>query len=199
MKILHIDSSPLGANSVSRTVSAQIVEQLKAGNQEATVTVRDVAAQPISHLTGEMLFAAADQDIPAALKAELALTDTLIDEFLGADVVVVGAPMYNFSIPSQLKTWIDRISKAGRTFRYSEAGPEGLAKTTRVIIASSRGGVYSQGPAAVMDHQEAYLKAVFGFLGVPSVEIIRAEGVAFARDKALADAGEEAKKITLAA
>lgn len=199
MKILHIDSSPLGANSVSRVVTAQIVEQLKAGNKDATVIVRDVAAQPINHLTGEMLFAAADQNLSAELKAELALTDTLIEEFLDADVLVVGAPMYNFSVPSQLKTWIDRISKVGRTFRYSEKGPEGLATKTRVIIASSRGGVYSQGPAAAMDHQEAYLKSVFGFLGVPSVEVVRAEGVAFARDKALADAGEEAKKVSLAA
>ena len=113
------------------------------------------------------------------------------DDFMTADVVVIGAPMYNFTIPSQLKAWIDRIAQAGRTFRYTEKGPEGLAGGKTVIVASTRGGIYSSGPAAGMDHQESYLKAVLGFLGVTDVRFVRAEGLAMgdeARSKALAAA-----------
>ncbi|MFD2262039.1 FMN-dependent NADH-azoreductase [Lacibacterium aquatile] len=202
MNILHVDSSPLGQNSVSRVVSAKIVAELQAAHQGAKVSPRDLAVTTPNHLTGEMLFAAADQDLAPELKAELAFSDELIDEFLAADIIVVGAPMYNFSVPSQLKAWIDRIAKAGRTFRYTENGPEGLAKGKRVIVASSRGGIYSEGPAAAMDHQEAYLKAVFAFLGVSSVEIVRAEGIALApdaREKAIAKAGADAQKLAVAA
>jgi FMN-dependent NADH-azoreductase len=114
---------------------------------------------------------------------ELHLTDTLIGEFLAADVVVMGAPMYNFSIPSSLKAWIDRVAQAGRTFRYTEKGPVGLAGGKKVLIISSRGGAMSGTPAeAALDHQEAYLKAVMGFLGITDVKVIRAEGLAFGPD-----------------
>ncbi|HWW24523.1 MAG TPA: NAD(P)H-dependent oxidoreductase, partial [Caulobacter sp.] len=119
----------------------------------------------------------------AAVAADIASGQAAIDEFLAADIVVIGAPMYNFSISSQLKAWIDRVAVAGRTFRYTENGPEGLAGGKTVIIASSRGGYYSEGaPAAGFDHQETYLKSLFGFLGVTDIRFIRAEGVALGED-----------------
>jgi FMN-dependent NADH-azoreductase len=120
----------------------------------------------------------ADASDPAAV-----LGSQMLEEFLAADVVVIGAPMYNFSIPSQLKAWIDRVAVAGKTFRYTANGPEGLAGGKRIIIASSRGGVYSEGSAAApMDFQETYLRAVFGFLGVTDFEFVRAEGVNLSED-----------------
>jgi FMN-dependent NADH-azoreductase len=107
------------------------------------------------------------------------LSDKVLDEFLTADVVVVGAPMYNLTIPTNLKAWIDRLLVAGKTFRYSETGVVGLAAGKRVIIASARGGIYAEGtPAAVLEHQETYLRAVFAFIGLPDIEVVRAEGVA---------------------
>src|SRR6201999_2591982 len=107
----------------------------------------------------------------------------MMQEFLAADVVVIGAPMYNFSVPSQLKAWIDRIAVAGRTFRYGANGPEGLAGGKKVVVISSRGGVYSAGPAAGCDHQESYLRSVFAFLGIDEIEFIRAEGLNMGADK----------------
>jgi len=134
-------------------------------------------------------------------KAELALTDTLVEEFLAADVVVIGAPMYNFAIPTQLKAWIDRIAQAGRTFRYTPAGPEGLAGGRRVVIASARGGRYAGTAAeAMLDHQEAYLRAVLGFMGITDIEVIRAEGTAMgpaAREAALAAAWDRVDGLFL--
>jgi FMN-dependent NADH-azoreductase len=184
MKLLHIDSSILGAGSVSRTLSAAIVAAQTAQNPGLEIVRRDLAAQPLDHLTGAHL-AAGHGATPesSVLAADIASGQAAIDEFLAADIVVIGAPMYNFSIPSQLKAWIDRVAVAGRTFRYTENGPEGLAGGKTVIIASSRGGYYGEGtPAAVMDHQEAYLKSLFGFLGVTDIRFIRAEGVALGED-----------------
>ena len=107
-----------------------------------------------------------------------------MEEFLAAEIVVVGAPMYNFSIPSQLKAWIDRLAVAGKTFRYTEKGPEGLAGGKKVIVASSRGGFYRPDTqAAFLDHQESYLRSVFGFFGITDVTFIRAEGVALGAEQ----------------
>ena len=168
MKLLHIDSSALGAHSVSRQLSAAIVGVWKQRHPETSVVYRDLAAQPLPHWTP-----VADAADPAARAGEAAM-----DEFLAADVVVIGAPMYNFSISSQLKAWIDRIVVAGKTFRYTEAGPEGLAAGKKVIIASARGGFYGADSGRTgFDFQEAYLRQVFGFIGVTDVELVRAEGV----------------------
>ena len=174
MKLLHLDSSILGENSVSRAVSAAVVTQLKTAHPEAEVAYRDIAAEPLDHLT---LAALSDP--------------TIVDQFLAADVVVIGAPMYNFTIASQLKAWIDRICVAGKTFRYGANGAEGLAGGKRVIVALARGGVYGAGsPAASMEHAETYLRGVFGFLGVTDLEFIIAEGIAMGPDqKATALAG----------
>jgi len=182
MKLLHIDSSALGSHSVSRALTADIVAQFKGTRPDARVHYRDLAAQPLPHWTP-----VADARDPAAL-----LGNEVMDEFLAADLIVIGAPMYNFGIASQLKAWIDRIAVAGKTFRYTANGPEGLAGGKRVIVASSRGGFYGADTAgAAMDFQETYLRAVFGFLGISDVEFVRAEGVAVSaehKDQALSAA-----------
>ncbi|RUL79708.1 FMN-dependent NADH-azoreductase [Dyella choica] len=167
MKLLHLDASSLGSHSVSRELSAAVVDQLAREYPSLQITYRDLSAHPLPHWTPVM-----DAQSSAAQ-----LGQAVMDEFLEADILVIGAPMYNFGIPSQLKAWIDRIVVAGKTFRYTEAGPEGLAGGKRVIIASSRGGVYSTGPAAGLDFQENYLRAVLGFIGIDDLQFIRAEGV----------------------
>lgn len=167
MKLLHIDSSVLGDQSASRALGAAVVARSHAEHPDLEIVYRDLAAQSLPHFTPVL----AEGHPCIARNAEI------LDEFLAADIVVVGAPMYNFTIPSQLKAWIDRILIAGKTFRYSEKGPEGLAGGKRVIIASSRGGIYSEGPAASVDFQETYLRHVFGFIGIRDVEFVRAEGL----------------------
>lgn len=190
MKLLHIDSSILGDASVSRLLSADVVAAQRAAHPGLEVTYCDLGAAPIGHLSGAHL-AAAQGAVPAdpAVQRDVEAGRAALDEFLAADVVVIGAPMYNFGVPSQLKAWIDRIAIAGVTFRYTEAGPEGLAGGKRIIVASSQGGFYGPGtPAAPMEHQESYLRAVFGFLGVKHVTFVRAEGVALgfkAREQAI--------------
>lgn len=200
MKLLHIDSSILGAGSVSRTLSAAIVAAQQAQHPGLQVSYRDLAAQPVDHLSGAHL-AAGQGAVPedAALAADVADGAAVLDAFLVADIVVVGAPMYNFSIPTQLKAWIDRLAVAGRTFRYTEKGVEGLAGGKTVIIASSRGGFYGEGtPIAFLDHQETYLKGVFGFFGVTDIRFIRAEGVALGdeqRGKSVESAQAEIERL----
>lgn len=181
MKLLHLDSSALGANSITREISAAIVARWQDALPELSVEYRDLDAQPIPHLTGRSL-AKADP-------AEAEDAEAVMQQFLDADVVVIGTPFYNFGIPSTLKAWVDRVAVAGRTFRYTDAGPEGLAGGKRVIIASGRGGLY--GDVNPADFQESYLRHVFGFLGVTDLEIVRAEGVAYSpehRSDALAAA-----------
>ena len=159
MTILHIDASINGENSASRAISKSIVEQL--ASPADRVVYRDLAAEPLAHLT---LDAFADTSV--------------LDEFLGADAVVIGAPMYNFTLPSQLKAWIDRILVAGKTFRYTESGPEGLAVGKRVIVGLARGGFYdANSPAASLEHLETYLRGVFNFIGIEP-EFVAADGLA---------------------
>jgi FMN-dependent NADH-azoreductase len=189
MKLLHIDSSILGGNSASRVLSAAIADQLAKATPGLDIVYRDLAAKPLTHLSGEH-FAARQGIVPEspAIQNDIAASEAVLDEFLGADVVVIGAPMYNFGIPSQLKAWIDRIAVAGKTFRYGAAGPEGLAGNKHVIIAISRGGLYGAGmPAAALEHVESYLRGVFGFLGVTELEIVVAEGLGIPeqREKAM--------------
>jgi FMN-dependent NADH-azoreductase len=179
MKLLHIDSSVLGPHSVSRQVSAAIVDRLYKATPALEIAYRDLTTTPLAHLSGSHL-AAAQGAMPeaTALQQDLAAGQTVLEEFLAADIVVIGAPMYNFTIPSQLKAWIDRILVAGKTFKYSAQGAEGLAGNKRVIIAISRGGFYGAGTAsAVGEHLETYLRYVFGFIGIANPEIIVAEGV----------------------
>jgi FMN-dependent NADH-azoreductase len=159
--ILHIDSSISGDDSVSRTISGAILDRLVRENPAAVTVRRDLVDQPLAHLTFD------------------AFVDTsVLDEFLDADTVVIGAPMYNFTLPSQLKAWLDRILIAGKTFRYTESGPEGLARGKRVIVALARGGIYDAGtPAAALEHLESYLRGVFNFIGIEP-EFVAADGLA---------------------
>jgi FMN-dependent NADH-azoreductase len=202
MKLLHIDSSVLGPHSVSRQVSAAIVDRLRKATPGLEIVYRDLATTPLAHLSGPHLAAAQGAAPDAALQPDLAAGQAVLDEFLAADTVVLGAPMYNFTIPSQLKAWIDRILVAGKTFKYSEQGAEGLAGNKRVIVAISRGGFYGAGtPAAVGEHLETYLRWVFGFIGVTNLEFISADGVQVGpehREKALAGALQAATNLRAA-
>ena len=182
MKLLHIDSSPLGGNSVSRQLTERIVAQWRASHPGTVVEYLDLAADAPSHLSIDSLgFRAGPnaEGLSEVQRRENEVSEKLVSQFLAADVIVVGAPMYNFSVPTQLKAWIDRVAQVGRTFKYTEKGPQGLAGGKTVIVASSRGGVYSTNPAlAGLDHQESYLKTVFGFFGITDIQFVRAEGVA---------------------
>ena len=180
MKLLHIDSGILGGNSVTRNLSASVVAEWNRRHKGLSVTYRDLATDPIGHLTGSHLMAGSTDPTKRSAELEHDLTEggKALDEFLAADVVVIGAPMYNFSIPSQLKAWIDRIAVAGKTFRYTEKGPEGLAGGKKVIVASSRGGFYGKDSGlSGLDHQEAYLRTVLGFIGITDIDFVRTEGV----------------------
>jgi FMN-dependent NADH-azoreductase len=192
MKLLHIDSSALGTSSVSRRLTEQVVAQWRATHPGTVVEYLDLATDAPTHLSSDSLGFRLGPDaagLTEVQRRENAISEKLVSQFLAADVVVIGAPMYNFSIPSQLKAWIDRIAQVGRTFKYTETGPVGLAGGKTVVIASSRGGVYSSNPAlAGLDHQESYLRTVFGFVGITDVRVVRAEGVAMgdaARTEAL--------------
>ena len=166
MTILHIDSSINGANSASRAISRSILDQLRTQSPASRVVSRDLVADPLPHLT---LASFSDQEV--------------LDEFLGADTVVIGAPMYNFTLPSQLKAWIDRLAVAGKTFRYTSAGPVGLVHGKRLIVALARGGIYSQGsPAAAFEHLETYLRSVFRLVGIEP-EFVIAEGLNLSAEK----------------
>jgi FMN-dependent NADH-azoreductase len=192
MKLLHIDSSVLGPHSVSRQVSAAIVDRLRLMTPELDIVYRDLSSTPLAHLSGPHLAVAQGAVPEAALQPDIAAGHAVLDEFLAADSVVLGAPMYNFTIPSQLKAWIDRIVVAGKTFKYGAQGAEGLAGGKRVIVAISRGGFYGAGtPAAVGEHLETYLRFVFGFIGVTDPEFISADGIQMGpehREQALAGA-----------
>ena len=180
MQLLHIDSSVLGTNSASRALSAEIVAKQIALRPDIQVTYRDLAADAALHLSPAHLAAwqgGAVED--AELGADLAKGGGYLEELFAADIIVIGAPLYNFSIPSQLKAWIDRVVVAGKTFRYSASGVEGLLKNKKVFIASSRGNVYAAGsPAAALEHHESYLTGVLSFIGLTDVAIVRAEGLA---------------------
>ncbi|QND72891.1 FMN-dependent NADH-azoreductase [Tardiphaga robiniae] len=200
--ILQIDSSILGANSASRELTADTVARQLALHPGATVVHRDLAADPAFHLSGQHL-AAFQGATPesSALGADIAQGVAYIDDLFAADVIVIGAPMYNFTIPSQLKGWIDRVLVAGRTFRYTENGPEGLLPGKKVYVVSTRGGIYTgDSPAASLDFQESYLKAALAFIGLTDVSIIRAEGLSISEEaKASAIASAKAEIEALAA
>jgi FMN-dependent NADH-azoreductase len=181
MKLLHIDTSALGENSISRRLSEAIVGRFRASHRDLEVIRYDLDADPLPHLTARVL---SGQDASAAARGQQTLED-----FLAAEVIVIGVPMYNFSVPSTLKAWIDRIAVAGKTFRYGANGAEGLAGGKRVILAIAQGGVHAAGGAS--DFQESYLRFLFGFLGIDDVEVVRAQGVNLSgehRSRALAAA-----------
>ena len=187
MQLLHVDSSILGSNSASRLLTAEVVEAERRRVPGLKVVYRDLAAEPLGHISGGHLGAAqgADVELSPELQRDVALGQTALAEFLASDIVVVGAPMYNFTIPSQLKSWIDRITVAGQTFRYGSEGVEGLAGGKKVVIVSTRGGMYGAAtPGAFLDHQEPYLQNLFRFLGITDITVVRAEGLAMGDNRA---------------
>ncbi|MDR7094983.1 FMN-dependent NADH-azoreductase [Hydrogenophaga laconesensis] len=196
MQLLHIDSAITGDQSVSRQLTASTVAAWVASHPGTQVQYLDLAKDAPSHLSAESLgFRTGQAAATEVERRENALSEALVSQFLAADVVVIGAPFYNFTIPTQLKAWIDRLAQVGRTFKYTEKGPVGLAGGKTVIVALSRGGVYSTSEGGrAMEHQESYLQTIFGFFGITDVRFVRAEGVGMGPDakaKALATAESE--------
>jgi FMN-dependent NADH-azoreductase len=191
-KVLVLNSSALGGASVSNQLAQDALIELRARDPGLIVTVRDLGANPIPHLNSDSATAlrgAAPANEAQATAQEL--SDTLIAELKAADAIVIGAPMYNFGIPSTLKAWFDYVLRAGITFRYTEAGPVGLLEGKRAIIIESRGGYYSEGATKVLDSQEPHLRTLLGFVGIKDVTFIRVEKLAFgpeARQQALDEA-----------
>jgi FMN-dependent NADH-azoreductase len=180
MNILHIISSPRKGESYSIKLANGLIEKLQAANPGSTVKVHDLASKPFPHLEEAHLqsfFTPAEGRTPEQQEA-VRHSDEAIAEIMAADTIVIGAPLYNFGIPSTLKAWVDHIARAGVTFRYTATGPEGLVKGKKVYVAMSSGGVYSEGPSAAYDFVAPYLKAVLGFLGMTDVTVARVEGTA---------------------
>ncbi|MEK6346003.1 MAG: NAD(P)H-dependent oxidoreductase [Burkholderia sp.] len=202
MKLLHIDSSVTGAHSVSRELSRLIVDTLAAAGP-LDIRYRDLVAEDLPHFTAATAPTAhqLSQAAPAtdaAQQAARATSDAILKEFIEADVIVLGVPMYNFTVPSQLKAWLDRIVVPGTTFRRGANGIEGLAGDKRVLLAIARGGVYDEASAArSVEHGESLLRALLGFLGVSRIESVVAEGliVAETKDATIAAAREAARRI----
>lgn len=199
--ILVLNSSAAGSDSVSRLLVDDAVAQLTRLDPAAKVVSRDLAANPVPHLSPEGI--AGVRTPTATTPAEIAardLSDTLIGELRAADTIVIGAPMYNFGLPSTLKTWFDHVLRAGETFSYSESGPKGLLEGKKVIVIEARGGLYSEGPAQAVDFQEPYLRHLLGFIGLTDVTFVRAEKIGFgpdAREAAIAGARAELTSLAL--
>ncbi|MFN3493130.1 MAG: FMN-dependent NADH-azoreductase [Hydrogenophaga sp.] len=201
MKLLHIDSAITGHQSISRQLTAQAVAAWQASHPGTQVEHLDLAVNTPPHFGADALGFRNGQEATTDIqRQENALSEQLVSQFLAADVIVIGAPLYNFTIPTQLKAWIDRVAQASRTFTYTEQGPKGLAGGKTVIVAITRGGVYSTSEAGrAMEHQESYLQTVFGFFGITDVRFVRAEGVAMgpeAKAQALGTAEAEIRAHT---
>ena len=184
MNILVVNSSAQGEASVSSALARTFVEQIQQVDAGARVTVRDVGSTPVPHLVADTVAGIRGAPESEAELHTLALSDELIAELQEADLVVIGAPMYNFGIPSTLKAWFDHVLRARVTFRYTETGPEGLLSDKKAVVIETRAGVYSQGPAVANDHQEAHLRTLLGFMGIIDVTFIRVEGAAFGPEAA---------------
>lgn len=199
MNILHIDSSMLDSGSITRDLSAAVVARLQARHPAGQVVRRDLARDEIRHLNAAIAAGfrpTGVSDFTDAIRQEHRVSEALAAELLTSDVIVIGAPMYNFSVPGQLKAWLDRLAQPGRTFSYTANGPVGLVTGKRVIIVSARGGFYTGSALAHMDFQESYLKAFFGFLGITDVRIIRAEGAS--REAPVRETGIERARAEIA-
>lgn len=178
--VLHISSSVRSTGSTSREMAAEFLSKWKTSRPGDIVVERNLATDPVPHLTEQMMGAfftpAAQRSLEQAETVQS--SDALVAELIGADVIVLGAPMYNFSISSALKAWIDHVTRVGMTFSYTETGPVGMVTGKKVYLFTARGGVYSEGPAQAMDFQETYLRAALGFIGLTDITFIRAEGLA---------------------
>jgi FMN-dependent NADH-azoreductase len=182
MNLLHLDSSILGDHSASRQLTHEVVQAYLNAHADSQVTYRDLASDALGHFSAASLAAAGTPvDVrDAAQQQEVAGNEATLQQFLYSDVLVIGAPMYNFTIPTQLKAWFDRILIAGRTFRYSEAGPEGLCVGKKVIIVSTSGGLHAGQPTGT-GHEEL-LKTLFAFIGITDLQFVRAHGLAYGEE-----------------
>jgi FMN-dependent NADH-azoreductase len=196
MNILHIDASASdSAVSHTRRLSSELVERLKTANPGATIVYRDLVAGQLPHVDMTIRHAwTAENTGDTKLAETMSRSKALVDELKAADVVVVGSPMYNFTVPSTLKAWVDHVAIAGQTFSYTAEGPRGLLGGKAYLVLSS-GGIYSQGPFAEYDHLSTYLKAIFNFLGILDVEVIRAEGIAYGPEQDQAAMASAFQKI----
>lgn len=194
-KVLIIDSAATGEASVSRKLTSEFAERLRERDPTVTIRRRDIGADPIPHLTAETVSAIRGKAESDAARATLALSDALIAEVQEADVIVLGAPMYNFGMASTLKTWFDHVLRAGVTFRYTPEGPEGLVKGKRAVVIETRAGFYSEGPASAMDSQEPHIRTLLGFMGIEDVTFIRAEKLAFGPEAASAAIAEASREL----
>jgi FMN-dependent NADH-azoreductase len=193
--LLVINSSAAREGSVSRTLVEETVERLLEANSDAEVVRRDLGVSPIPHLTVETLSGVRGQPATDAEHAARELSDELIAELRAADTIVIGAPMYNFSVPTSLRAWFDHVLRAGETFSYSEAGPKGLLGGRRVIVIESRGGLYSEGPAGAVDFQEPYLRHLLGFVGITDVTFVHAEKIGYGPDARIAALSQAKARI----
>jgi FMN-dependent NADH-azoreductase len=177
--LLVLASSALGDASVSNELLREAVAALRARDPELRILMRDLGGDPIPHLTRDSATAIRGAE-PAneAQAAARSLSEALIAELQTADRILIGAPMYNFGMPTTLKVWFDYILRAGLTFRYTESGPVGLMTGKRALVIATRGGLYSEGPAQALDSQEPHLRNLLGFMGITDVAFVRAERLA---------------------
>ncbi|MDK4713867.1 FMN-dependent NADH-azoreductase [Rhizobium sp. CNPSo 4039] len=201
--ILLLTSSPR-PDSLSTKIATELAEKIKSNNPGKTLVKRDLAADNLPHIDGpftDAIRTPADARTPEQQEL-VKVSDALVDELLAADTLVIGTGLINFNIYSSLKTWIDNVARAGRTFTYTETGPKGLATGKKAYIVLASGGVYSEGPAAPLNHAVPYLKSVLAFIGITDVETVYIEGVAFgpeAAEKAIDAAQARASELALAA
>lgn len=192
MRLLHIDSSIHGAASVSRALSAMVAARVAAAHPGCVTVYRDLDRDPVPYLSSAVMAAAAGETSDPASTGAVRDGATVLDDFLQCDVLLLGTPMYNFTISSQLKSWFDRIAVAGTTFRYSATGVEGLMGSKRAILVSTRGNVYAGASRyADFEHHERWLRTMLGFVGLVDVQVVRAEGLALSpqhREDALSTA-----------
>jgi len=195
---LIVTSSAQAEASVSSRLAREFEARLRTLHPGIAVVRRDVGAEPVPHLTAATVTAIRGEPATAAEAAARALSDALVGELQAADLVVIASPMYNFGMSSTLKAWFDHVLRAGATFRYTEAGPEGLLKDKKAVVIESRGGLYSEGDAAAMDGQEPHIRTLLGFMGVEDVVFVRAESLAFGADAArasIAGAGQRLDRL----
>lgn len=201
-QILVIESSANLAGSVSRDLTKAFLAGYTTAHPDVSVVTRDLATDPVPHLGVDLIggFFGKPEELTDAQKNAIAVSDALIEQIEAADIIAIGAPMYNFGIPSTLKAWIDHVLRAGRTFRYTENGPQGLVTGKKVVLFLASGGVYSEGPYKPYDFQETYLRGALGFIGLTDVTVVRAEGLAMGADaaaKAVSDAKAKISSLSL--
>jgi FMN-dependent NADH-azoreductase len=195
MNILVVSSSANGDASVSGGLAGRFVDALRAADPAAHVVLRDVGADPLPHLTPATVAAIRGTPQTREEADARSLSDALVAELQAADLIVIASPMYNFGMSSTLKAWFDHVLRAGITFRYTEAGPEGLLKGRKAVVIESRAGLYGEGAAAAMDSQEPHLRTLLGFVGIDDVDYVRAEGLAFGADAASASVEAAAARL----